>query len=67
MPLKIRVMPDCIVITARNSRELWGCVESLNVAPINRRKVAQWLKEFLGTLNDTGEASVIKRGNRHCG
>ncbi|WP_409515484.1 hypothetical protein [Atlantibacter sp.] len=24
MPLKIRVMPDCIVITAQNTRELWA-------------------------------------------
>ncbi|WP_336995530.1 SymE family type I addiction module toxin [Leclercia sp. UBA7405] len=24
MPIKIRVMPDCIVITAQNTRELWA-------------------------------------------
>ncbi|WP_390888433.1 MULTISPECIES: SymE family type I addiction module toxin [Lelliottia] len=24
MPVKIRVMPDCIVITAQNIRELWA-------------------------------------------
>ncbi|EPM0022246.1 SymE family type I addiction module toxin [Citrobacter farmeri] len=29
MPIKIRVMPDCIVITTQNTRELYGCAEGL--------------------------------------
>jgi len=59
MPLKIRVMPDCIVITAQNTCELWGCVEGLSIAPINRKKVALWLKAFPGALNDTGDRAGI--------
>ena len=60
-------MPDCIVITAQNTRELYGCAEGLSVAPVNRKKMAQWLKEFPGTLNDTGDLPVYKRGDGHCG
>ena len=52
MPLKIRVMPDCIVITTQDTRELWGCIEGLSVVPINRRKVAQWLKAFPGGVTE---------------
>jgi len=29
MSIKIREMPDCIVITAQNTRKLWGCAEGL--------------------------------------
>ncbi len=60
-------MPDCIVITAQNTRELYGCAEGLSVAPVNRKKMAQWLKEFPGTLNDTGDLPVYRRGNGHFG
>ncbi|WP_353960804.1 SymE family type I addiction module toxin [uncultured Leclercia sp.] len=67
MPIRIRVMPDCIVITAQNTRELYGCAEGLSVAPVNRKKMAQWLKEFPGTLNDTGDLPVYRRGNGHFG
>ncbi|EMY4504961.1 hypothetical protein AAJG49_004489, partial [Salmonella enterica subsp. enterica] len=59
---QIRVMQDCIVITPQHTRELWGCIEGLSVAPINKRKVKQWIKEFPGALNDTGDIPVIKRG-----
>ncbi|EAZ9183331.1 type I toxin-antitoxin system SymE family toxin [Salmonella enterica] len=62
MPVKIRVMKDCIVITPQNTRELWGCVEGLSVAYINQRKVKEWLKNFPGALNNTGDIPVIKRG-----
>ena len=65
MPIRIRVMPDCVVITAWNTRELWGCAEGLSAVPTNRRKMEQWLKEFSGTLNDTGDLPVIKRGKGH--
>ncbi len=53
-------MPD-----TQNTRELWGCIEGLSMQPINRKKVALWLKEFPGVLNDTGDAPVFKRGNGH--
>ncbi|HGL4053061.1 TPA: toxin-module SymE [Citrobacter koseri] len=62
MPVKIRMMKDCIVITPQNTRELWGCIEGMSVAYINKQKVKAWLKTFPGALNDTGDIPVIKRG-----
>ncbi|EBH5841597.1 TPA: type I toxin-antitoxin system SymE family toxin [Salmonella enterica] len=35
MPVKIRMMKDCIVITLQNTRELWGCIEGMSVTYIN--------------------------------
>ncbi|HGN9374403.1 TPA: SymE family type I addiction module toxin [Citrobacter pasteurii] len=67
MPIKIRVMPDCIVITAQNTRELWGCAEDLSVVPVNRKKMALWLAGFPGALNDTGNLPVYKCGDGHFG
>ncbi|ESE73983.1 hypothetical protein SEPB62_13601 [Salmonella enterica subsp. enterica serovar Paratyphi B str. SARA62] len=61
MPVKIRVMKDCIVITPQNTRELWGCIEGMSVTYINQRNVKAWLKNFPGALNDTGDIPVIKR------
>lgn len=61
MPVKIRVMKDCIVITPQHTRELWGCLEGMSVVNINKQKVAQWLKTFPGALNDLGDIPVIKR------
>ncbi|MCI1896844.1 MAG: type I toxin-antitoxin system SymE family toxin [Enterobacter sp.] len=61
MPVKIRVMKDCIVITPQHTRELWGCLEGMSVANINKQKVAQWLKTFPGALNDIGDIPVIRR------
>lgn len=63
MPLKLRVMPECIVITAQNGRELWGCVEGLSVAHINHKKVKQWIKDFPGALQDSDDAPVFRRSN----
>ncbi|MEQ0204168.1 hypothetical protein ABLU80_17705, partial [Klebsiella sp. CN_Kp104] len=48
MPIRIRVTPDCIIITAQNTRELWGCAEGLSVAGVNRPKMIQWVKAFPG-------------------
>ncbi|HAV9700849.1 TPA: type I toxin-antitoxin system SymE family toxin [Escherichia coli] len=48
MPIKIRVMPDCIIITTQNTRELYGCAEGLSVADVNRPKMIQWIKAFPG-------------------
>ncbi|ENX5869384.1 SymE family type I addiction module toxin [Salmonella enterica] len=53
MPVKIRVMKDCVLITPQNTRELWGCVECISVTYINQRNVKAWLKDFPGALNDT--------------
>lgn len=61
MPVKIRVMRDCIIITPRHIRELFGCIEGMSVTHINKQKVTQWLKTFPGALNDTGDIPVIKR------
>ncbi|MBW9462337.1 type I toxin-antitoxin system SymE family toxin [Kluyvera sp. EC_51] len=61
MPVKVRVMKDCIVITPQNTRELWGCIEGMSVANINQRKVKAWLKTFPGALNDSGDIPAIKR------
>lgn len=62
MPVKIRVMPDCIIITPQNTRELWGCLEGMSVAGINQQRVAEWLKTFPGALNNTGNVPVVRRG-----
>ncbi|MEG1212323.1 MAG: SymE family type I addiction module toxin [Leclercia sp.] len=62
MPVKIRVMKDCIVITPQHTRELWGCLEGMSVTFINKKRVSEWLKTFPGALNDTGDVPVIKRG-----
>ncbi|EBU3153513.1 SymE family type I addiction module toxin [Salmonella enterica] len=61
MPVKIRVMRDCIIITPQHTRELFGCIEGMSVTRINRQKVKAWLKTFPGALNDTGDILVIKR------
>ncbi|WP_228007811.1 SymE family type I addiction module toxin [Kosakonia pseudosacchari] len=37
MPIRIRMTPDCIIITAQNTRELWGCAEGMSVAYVNKR------------------------------
>ncbi|MGS3448429.1 hypothetical protein ACB376_10550 [Klebsiella electrica] len=60
-------MPDCIVITTQNTRELWGCAEGLSVTYVNWQKMKQWLEGFPGTLNNTGDLPVYKRGNEHFG
>lgn len=66
MPVKIWVMPDCIVITTQNTRELYGCAEGLSVTYVNRQKMKRWLEGFSGALNDTGDLPVIKRDRYDC-
>ncbi|HFP3821019.1 TPA: SymE family type I addiction module toxin [Escherichia coli] len=51
MQVKIRVMPDCIVITTQNSLELWGCAEELSVMHVNRPKMLPWFNTFPGELD----------------
>uniref|UniRef100_UPI0031E3A8E9 SymE family type I addiction module toxin n=1 Tax=Klebsiella sp. TaxID=576 RepID=UPI0031E3A8E9 len=61
MPVKIRVMPDCIVITTQNTRELWGCAEGLSAVNFSQKKMNLWIKAFPGALNDTGDIPDIRR------
>lgn len=58
MVVRIRVMPDCIVITPQNTRELWGCLEGLSITYINKSKVFDWLGMFPDALSDTGNLPV---------
>ncbi|MGJ0639546.1 SymE family type I addiction module toxin, partial [Xenorhabdus bovienii] len=53
-PLKIRVMPGCLIITAQNFPELWHCLKSLNEGQWDDIAVADWLRQFPGKLNKTG-------------
>ncbi|MDE9430569.1 SymE family type I addiction module toxin [Xenorhabdus bovienii] len=53
-PLKIRVMPGCLIITAQNFPELWHCLKSLNEGDWDDIAVADWLRQFPGKLNKTG-------------
>ncbi len=61
-PFKIRVMKDCIVITAQNTNELWGCIEGMSVTGVNKQKIQDWLKTFHGALHNVWDISTIKRG-----
>jgi toxic protein SymE len=61
MPVKIRVLPDCIIIIPQNTRELWGCLEGMSVVNINKQRVQEWLRAFPGALNDTGNTPTIRR------
>lgn len=61
MPVKVRVMRDCIVITPQHTHGLFGCIEGMGVTFINQKKVKAWLKTFPEALNDTGDIPVIKR------
>ncbi|MFX2608934.1 hypothetical protein [Enterobacter mori] len=61
--VKIRVMPDYIVMTPQNTRELWGCLEDLSAVHTNKQKVKAWLSTFLRALNDTGDLPEPKRMN----
>ncbi|MFP1734857.1 SymE family type I addiction module toxin [Lonsdalea quercina] len=66
MPIRIRVMPDCIVITTQNTRELWGCAEGLSILNFNKKKINQWIKDFPGMLYDTGDIPRIRRDRYDC-
>ncbi|EGP1154094.1 type I toxin-antitoxin system SymE family toxin [Salmonella enterica] len=61
MPVKVRVMRDCIVIMPQHTREPFGCIEGMSVTYINQRNVKAWLENFPGALNNTGDIPVIKR------
>ncbi|MFP1754373.1 SymE family type I addiction module toxin [Lonsdalea quercina] len=53
-PLKLRVMPGCIVITAQDLRELWHCLEGLSREPFDECAAADWLNRFPGGLDMAG-------------
>ncbi|AWH87801.1 SymE family type I addiction module toxin [Limnobaculum parvum] len=50
MPLKVRVMPDCIVLTVQNTRELWSCLEGLSIQPFDANAALNWLNGYPGGL-----------------
>ncbi|MEI7256983.1 SymE family type I addiction module toxin [Dickeya dadantii] len=50
MPLEIRIMPGCMVITAQNTRELWHCLEGLGIEPFDPDAAANWIKHYPGGL-----------------
>ncbi|ACT06771.1 SymE family type I addiction module toxin [Dickeya dianthicola] len=54
MPLKIRVMPGCMVITAQNTRELWHCLEGLSIEPFDPDAAANWIRHYPGGLKFAG-------------
>ncbi|MFP1853867.1 SymE family type I addiction module toxin [Lonsdalea quercina] len=51
LPLKLRVMPGCLVITAQDIRELWFMLPGLSKAPFDERAAAEWLGAFPGGLD----------------
>ncbi|WP_100059687.1 SymE family type I addiction module toxin [Lonsdalea iberica] len=53
-PLKLSVMPGCIVITVQDIRELWRCLEGLSREPFDERAAADWLNRFPGGLDLAG-------------
>ncbi|MFP9228582.1 hypothetical protein A0E43_08465 [Pectobacterium cacticida] len=53
LPLKLRIMPGCIVITVQDLRELWRCLEGLSREPSDERAAADWLNSFPGGLDLT--------------
>ncbi|GKW22371.1 hypothetical protein PEC302107_41000 [Pectobacterium araliae] len=53
-PLKLRVMPGCIVITTQDIRELWGNLQALSIAPFDERAATRWLNTFPGGLDVGG-------------
>ncbi|QCR09837.1 type I toxin-antitoxin system SymE family toxin [Brenneria rubrifaciens] len=54
LPLKLRVMPGCLVITVQDIRELWYCLEGLSREPFDERAAADWLNRFPGGLDLEG-------------
>ncbi|WOA52027.1 SymE family type I addiction module toxin [Dickeya solani] len=53
-PLKLRVMPSCIVITVQNIHALWQDLHALSIASFDEQAVAQWLRGFPSGLNLAG-------------
>jgi toxic protein SymE len=66
LQLEIVVLLDYIVIAAQPPASCGGCVESLSMPPINRKKMAQWLKQFPRAMNETGDAPGFKRVDGRC-
>ncbi|MEE3664890.1 SymE family type I addiction module toxin [Brenneria sp. g21c3] len=53
-PLKLRVMPGCLVITVQDISELWHCLEGLSRESFDERAAADWLNRFPGRLGLAG-------------
>nr|WP_052012565.1 SymE family type I addiction module toxin [Pectobacterium betavasculorum] len=53
-PLKLRIMPGCIVITVQDIRALWQDLHALSIAPFDEDAVTYWLNRFPGGLNLAG-------------
>jgi len=49
-----------------NTQELWGCAEGLSIVHFNKKKMNQWIKDFPGALNDTGDIPRIRRDRYDC-
>ncbi|SNY78584.1 toxic protein SymE [Enterobacter sp. CC120223-11] len=66
MPIKIRVMPNCIVFTPQNTREKWGCLEGLSIIDVNKQRIATQLRTFPYPMNGTGNVPMIRRNSHDC-
>lgn len=47
MPVKVRIMPDCLVITAQNLRELLGCVAAMSSDEVSEQNAMEYLSTLL--------------------
>ncbi|KHN55405.1 SymE family type I addiction module toxin [Pectobacterium fontis] len=50
-PLRLRIMPGCIVITTQDIRALWQDLQALSIAPFDEYAVTHWLNRFPGGLD----------------
>ncbi|WP_240651728.1 SymE family type I addiction module toxin [Serratia microhaemolytica] len=49
LPVKIRVMPRCLIITGQDINELWQCLEGLSVESFEAEQqqlTLEWLKQY---------------------
>ncbi|BES83358.1 hypothetical protein PEC302107_40850 [Pectobacterium araliae] len=53
-PLKLRIMPGCIVITTQDIRALWQDLQALSIAPFDEYAVTHWLTVFPAGWNWRG-------------
>jgi len=53
-------------IAAQTLRSYGGCAEGLSIVHFNKKKMNQWIKDFPGALNDTGDIPRIRRDRYDC-